>query len=231
THLVETARDPSRTIRPAPAGYALGNARVMVVVQGAATRASAEARVDLAIDVLEDQWVLVPVLPPGTPVDGATVAGAPVQLVAAPSGLAWAVNRKGSYAMTLTYRADAQRSAGGFVLSLPVPAAAAISLTATLPGAGLDATVIPAAGTRVTATGGGTRVEATVPATSGVQISWRTPTGRGHSISRAHYTGQLVGDAVVWTGELGVEVFSDETVTVPLLPRGVTLSTLSVDGK
>lgn len=231
TRLVETARDPSRTARPAPAGYALGNARVALSVQGGTGRATGEVRVDLAIDVLEDQWVLVPVLPPGTPVDGATVAGAPVQLVATPSGLGWAVNKKGSYAMTLTYRVDAQRSPGGFALSLPVPQAAAIGLTATLPGSGLDVTVIPAAGTRVSPGGGVTRVEATVPTTSGVQVSWRTPSGRGHSISRAHYTGQLVGDAVVWTGELGVDVFSAETVTVPLLPRGVTLSTLAVDGK
>jgi hypothetical protein len=231
TRLIETARDPSRTLRPAPAGYAFGNARVTLSVQGASGRASGEARVDLAIDVLEDQWVLVPVLPPGTPVDGATVTGVPVQLVAAPSGLCWATNKKGLYAMTLTYRVDAQRSPGGFALSLPVPQASAISLTATLPGTGLDVTVIPAAGTRVSPSGGVTRVEATVPMTSGVQVSWRTPSGRGHSISRAHYIGQLVGDAVVWTGELGVDVFSDETVTVPLLPRGVTLSTLAVDGK
>src|SRR6185503_14940188 len=145
------------------------------------------------------------VLPPGTPVDGATVAGAPVLLVAAPSGLGWAVNKKGAYAMTLTYRVDAQRSPGGFALSLPVPQAAAIGLTATLPGSGLDVTVIPAAGTRISPGGGVTRVEATVPTTSGVQVSWRTPSGRGHSISRAQYTGRLVGDAVVWTGELGID--------------------------
>jgi len=35
--------------------------------------------------------------------------------------------------MTLSYRVDAQRSPGGFALSLPVPPAAAISLTASLP--------------------------------------------------------------------------------------------------
>jgi len=189
--LMEIARDPARTARPAPAGYALGNARVTLSVQGASARASVEARVELAIDVLEDQWVLVPVLPPGTPVDAASIGGAPVHLVAAPSGLGWAINKKGSYAMTLSYRVDAQRSPGGLSLSLPVPQAAAISLTATLPGTGLDVTVIPAAGTRVTPGGGVTRVEATVPTTSGVQISWRTPAGRGHSISRAHYAGQL----------------------------------------
>ncbi len=229
--LVETAGDPARNRRPAPAGYALGNAQVALTVRSAGGRASGEARVEVAIEVLEEQWVLVPVLPAGTPVDTATVGGAPVQLVAAPSGLGWATNKKGSYVMTLTYRVDAQRSPGGFALPLPVPQAAAIGLTATLPGTGLDVTVIPAAGTRLLPSAGVTRVEATVPTTSGLQVSWRTPSGRAHSISRAHYTGQLVGEAVVWTGELGVEVFSDETATVPLLPRSVTLSTLVLDGR
>lgn len=231
TRLVEVAGDPSRVRRPAPAGYALGNARVALSVRAASGGASGEVRVELAIEVLEDQWVLVPVLPAGTPVDSATVGGAPVQLVAAPSGLGWATNKKGSYAMSLAYRVDAQRSPGGFALPLPVPQAAAINLTATLPGTGLDVTVIPAAGTRVSAGPNLTRLEATVPTTNGLQVSWRTPAGRGHSISRAHYTGQLVGEAVVWTGELGVEVFGDETATVPLLPRSVTLSTLVLDGR
>jgi hypothetical protein len=229
--LVDAARDPSQTPRPAPAGYALGNARVTLTVPAASARATAEARAELVIEVLEDQWVLVPVLPAGTPVDSATVGGTPVQLVAGPSGLGWATNHKGSWTMVLTYRVEAQRSPGGFALPLPVPRAAAISLNATLPGSGLDVTVIPAAGTKVYPSGGATRIEATVPATTAVQISWRAPGGRGHAISRAHYRGQLVGDAIVWTGELGVDVFSDETATVSLLPRGAVLSTLAVDGK
>lgn len=217
--------------RPAPAGYALGNARVTVVVKEDGARGSAQVHAELTIEVLEDQWVLVPVLPAGTAVDSATVGGAPVQLVASPAGLAWATNRKGSYALSLAYRVDAQRSPGGFALPLPVPQAPSLALSATLPGTGLDVTVIPAAGTRVTASGGATRVEATVPATGAVQLSWRTPSLRGHSLSRAHYTGRLEGENVTWTAELGVEVFSDETASVGLLPRGVTLSVLSVDGK
>ena len=214
TQLVEASRDPSRVPRRAPSGYALGNAKVTLTVQSTSGRASGEARVELAIDVFEDQWVLVPVLPAGTPVESAMVGGAPVQLVAALSGLGWATNKKGSYAMSLTYRVDAQRSAGGFALPLPVPQAAAISFVATLPGTGQDVTVIPAAGTRVTASGGTTRVEAPVPTTGGVQLSWRAPSGRGHAIGRARYTGQLVGESGVWTGDLVVDVFSDATVAL-----------------
>jgi hypothetical protein len=226
-----TASDPAQRPRPAPAGYALGNARVTVQVPASADRATAEIHAELTVDVLEDQWVLVPVLPGGTPVDSVTVGGAAVQLAATPSGLAWATKAKGSYAMMLVYRVDAQRFPGGFALPLPVPQAAAISLNASLPGKNLDVTVIPAAGTRVTVAGGTTHVQATVPTTSGLQISWRTPSVRGHSISRAQYSGRLTGDAVEWTAELGVDVFGDATATVAVLPRSVTLSTLSVDGK
>jgi hypothetical protein len=229
--LVETSRLPATRPRPAPSSYALGTARVILDVQGAESRASGEAHVELTVDVLEDQWVLVPVLPAGTPVDAATVAGAPVQLVSTPAGLGWITDKKGSYSMSLSYRVDAQRSAAGWALPLPVPAAAAIQLVATLPGTGLDVAVIPAAGTRVTRLGAQTRVEATVPTTSGVQLSWRAPTARGHAISRARYTGQLVGESIVWTADLGVELFGDPTITVPLLPKDVTLSTLSVDGR
>src|SRR5688572_28966046 len=79
--LVEAAHGAGPKPRPAPAGYALGTARVTVNVQGTTPRATAEVRVELSIEVLEEQWVLVPVLPSGTPVESATVAGAAVQLV------------------------------------------------------------------------------------------------------------------------------------------------------
>jgi hypothetical protein len=229
--LMAPVRDPSRGPRPALSGYALGNARVTLTVPDAEPQPTAQVQVDLTLEVLDDQWVLAPVLPAGTAVDSVTVGGTPVALAAGPAGLGWITNKKGSHAMTLRYRVDAQRSPGGFTLAVPVPAAASIVLAATLPGPGLEVTVIPATGVRTTPAGSVTRVEATIPAASGVQISWRAPSGRGHALSRARYTGRLVGDAVAWTGELGVDLFGGATTTVPLLPRGVTLRTLSVDGR
>jgi hypothetical protein len=229
--LVEQARSPEDPPRPVPARYALGNASIQLSVSEGGPRVSGEVRVELSVDVLEDGWVLVPVLPPGTPVDGATIGGKPVQLVPTPSGLGWVTDAKGSYAMSLVYRVDAQRSGAGFALPLPIPEAASARLAASLPGVGLDVTVIPAAGTRVTTSGQVTRVEATVPTARGVQIAWRAPVERGHVLSRARYTGRLVGDAVVWSGDLDVELFGGETAILELLPRSVTLSTLTVDGE
>ena len=229
--LVQQATDPTRPPRPAPAGYALGSATVKVSVSGTEARASAAIEVELAIDVLENEWVLVPVLPPGTPVESVTIGGKPVQLLAIPQGLAWSTRKSGSYTMRLKYRVDATRSDAGFTLGVPLPEAVAINLSATLPGTGLDTAVIPSAGIRSVTIGSSTQVTATVPTTSGLQISWRTPGKNGHTISRAGYSGKLVDDTVVWTGKLAVELFGDETVTLGLLPSTVTLSDLRIDGK
>ena len=229
--LLEKSRDPSRLPRPAPVSYALGNARVSVQVAATEPRVSGEIRVDLSIDVLEDDWVLIPVLPAGTPVEAATIGGNPVQLLATPDGLAWSIKKSGSYNMNLSYRVDAMRSDAGFTLAVPLPQAAATQLTASLPGSGLDVALIPWSGVKISQSGQTTRVSATIPTTSGVQISWRTPSRRGHTISRASYSGRLVGNAVDWSGKLSVELFSDETATLSLLPRSVTMSDLKVDGQ
>jgi hypothetical protein len=84
--------------------------------------------------------------------------------------------------------------------------------------------VIPAAGVTSTTAGQRTQVAATVPATRGLQLSWRAPSLQSHTISRAHYSGKLVGDEVQWSGDLSVELAGDETVTLALLPKNVTLS-------
>ena len=229
--LLQQASNPDPVKRPAPAGYALGRATVTVSVSGVEPRASGAVQVQLDIQVLEDQWVLIPVLPPGTSVESVTVGGKQIQLMATPQGLAWSTRQSGPHLMRLAYKVDASRSQAGYTLAIPLPRAAAINLTANLPGTGLDAAVIPSAGLKSDPMGENTLLRATIPTTDGAQISWRTPGKRGHTISRATYSGKLVGDAVVWTGRLGVELFSGETVTLPLLPLTVTLSDLSVDGK
>jgi hypothetical protein len=226
TQLVAAAEPPT----VAPAGFALGKADVNVEVTESEGRASATVRVALTIEVLEDRWVLVPILPAGTPVVSVEIDGKPVQLISTRGGLAWGVNKRGSYTMTLRYQVDATRSQAGFVLALPVPEAAATKLAATLPGAGLDVAVIPGAGVTSTTAGQHTKIAATIPATRGVQLSWRAPSLQSHTISRAFYAGKLVGDAIQWSGDLSVELVGGETVTLELLPRTVTLRDIEVDG-
>ena len=91
--------------------------------------------------------------------------------------------------------------------------------------------VIPSAGTRVETSGATTRVTATAPPSAGIQISWRRPVTDTHTVGRASYKGRATGDAVTWIGEIAVEVFTDETVTLDLLPRSTTLREVTVDGR
>ncbi|MEE8507683.1 MAG: hypothetical protein V3T07_01350, partial [Myxococcota bacterium] len=225
--LVEAAEAPQL----APAGFALGKAEINLRISESEGRAGAEVKVALTIEVLEDRWVLVPILPAGTPVRSVAIDGKPVHLINTPGGLAWGVNRRGSYAMQLDYHVDAARSPAGYTLPVPTPEAAATELTASLPGTGLDVAVIPAAGVTSRSEGSRTQVAATIPATRGLQLSWRAPSLQSHTISRAHYSGKLVGNAIQWTGDLSVELAGDETVTLELLPKNVTLSDIQVDGK
>jgi len=229
--LIEAARNPSRPPREVPATHALGTAQVQLQVTSQERGASGEVRVDLSIEVYEDGWILVPVLPAATPVDSATVDGAAVQLIPTPEGLAWVTRKAGAHRMQLVYRVDADRSKAGYSLPVPLPAAAALSLAAVLPGTGLDVAIIPAAGVRVRETGPNTQINATLPTSRAVQVTWRAPSDQGHAISRARYEGQLGGNAVTWSGVFDVELFTDETVTLKLLPSHVTLNELEVDGE
>lgn len=229
--LVNKARNPSLPPRPAPATHALGQAKVSVTVSEAAGKASAAIRLELEIDVLEKGWTAVPILPPGSAVESATVGGQAVQLLPTPDGLVWSTQKAGRTTMIVTYQVDARRSDNGFSLAVPLAEAAVINLEARLPGSNLDVAVIPAAGTRTIPAGDTTRVEATLPTTSGVQISWRPPATGGHSLGRAVYRGKVRGNAVAWEGELQVDVWNDVSLTLPLLRRSVTLRALLVDGK
>ncbi len=225
--LIETARNPGTS---APAGFALGSAKVDVAVEGEES-GSARIRVELTIDVLADDWVLIPVLAAGAAVEDATLGSDTVQLIATPGGLAWATRQQGSHILKLSYRLDATHSEAGRSLAIPLPRAASIQLTATLPGTGLDIVAIPSAGAVVSEAGGVTRLNATIPSSPGVQLSWRLPASAGYALSRARYAGELAGDAVVWNGELAVELLDDEAVTLPLLPSSMTLRSLRVDGR
>ncbi len=229
--MIDKIRDPAKIPRQTPADYALGHARVSVSVKEIDNRATANIKVDLSIDVLEDDWVLIPILPSGTPVRSVTVGGSPVELVTLETGMSWSVKKAGSYQMRLEYSVDAVRSKYGVSLPVPVPRASATSFTAKLPGTGLDVAVIPSADTQTSISGSQTIVKAAIPATSGIQVSWRAPSDDIPSISRAVYNGSLVQDAVIWTGVFSIELFNDQTATIKVVPGGVILMDIRADGK
>ncbi len=234
--LINASRQPAVEERPAPAPFALGKAKVEISVDHSGSRPAARVTVLLPVTVYEKQWILVPLLPPATAVESASAAGSPLQLLATGDGMAWSVRKPGTYEVKLVLRVDATLSAAGYSLAVPLPRASSSQLIAEVPGNGLDIAVIPAVGSRLSNRGGSTRVEATLPATRGVQISWARPRGqRGFTLSRARYQGRLsdrdgrADDAVRFTAELDVELY-DNDVTLPLLPTGVALASITIDG-
>jgi hypothetical protein len=225
--LNQLTKDP----RPAPAAYAIGQSQVVVHVSDSEDRISAAVNLTVQIETFEEEWTLVPILPPGAALRQASVDGRPVQLVEGPDGLAWSTDQAGTVTMRLSYGVDARRYESGFVLALAVPRSAATAFSLTYPATGIDLAVVPSADMKVNEVNGTTQVTASVPATSSILVSWRAPSALPFAISRAQYSGELRGDALVWAGQFQVEVFSAETITLPVLPISVTLSDIRIDGE
>ncbi|TFH48321.1 MAG: hypothetical protein E4H01_06575, partial [Lysobacterales bacterium] len=226
--LVEQANQDTR---PAPAAYAIGIATIDVAIIDDDKRTTARVSVSLDIETFENQWTLVPILPPGAALGDARVNGVPVQLVQGPDGLAWSTDKAGTVTMQLRYGLDARRSDAGFTLPLPVPRAAATNLRLAYPGTGVDLAIIPAADVQSSESGNMTLFTAKVPSTSSVLITWRSATLRSHAVSRARYAGEIQGQALIWNAEFDVEIFEGEFVKLPLMPSTVTLGELRVDGE
>ncbi len=227
-HLVEQAsRDP----RPAPAAYAIGVSTINVSIVDDDKRTTARVSVNLNIETFENEWTLVPVLPPGAALGDARVDGKPVQLVQGPEGLAWSTDKAGTVTMQLRYGLDARRSESGFTLPLPIPRAAATNLQLTYPGTGVDLAIVPGADLQSSVSGNMTLFTAKIPSTGSVLITWRSAAQRAHAVSRAHYAGGIEGQALVWNAEFDVEIFEGELVNLPLMPSSVTLGELRVDGE
>lgn len=227
-HLLEQA---SQTTRPAPATYAIGVSDIDVEITVDERRTTARVDVRLNIETFENQWTLVPVLPAGAALSDARVDGSPVQLVQGADGLAWSTDKAATVSMQLRYSLDAQRSKLGFKLPLPVPSAAATNLRLHYPGAGMDFSITPAANVISTETADATMLSASIPSTKSVLIKWHPTETRPYAMSRARYSGEMRGLALVWNAEFDVEVFQGGRISLPLMPSSVTLGELRVDGK
>ncbi len=215
--------------RPAPAGYAIGNAEVSVIITDRDDRSTAQVEATVMIEVFEDQWTLIPVLASGTALNSVTVDEQPVQLVQGPDGLSWSTASAGTVTMRLNYGLDAQRSNAGYVLPVPVPRAAATGMSVTFPGTGLDLAVVPAADINTVEQNNLTLTTASIPSTGAVMVSWRAPANRPYVISRAHYEGVLQDQSLLWNATFSIEVFEGELTTLPIMPASITLSELRVD--
>ncbi len=230
--LVEASRYPLEIPRKAPTGYAIGGSEIEVTVQeneNHSAWASIVAR--FSLEVLEDDWVSVPLLPVDTALQSALMDGAPLALSASPQGLSFNSKGKGTHKFELSYRTDARQFENGFTLPIALIQSSAAKLQVTLPGTGIDASIIPGSGLQRSESEGKTILRAAVPTSTMAQVSWRTGQPRKVSISRANYRGEERAQSIVWNAELSVELFSDQTETITLMPSTLTLTDLRIDGK
>ena len=225
--LKQLGKEPRR----APAAYAIGQSNVTVRISEDDDRFAATVWVTTLIETFEDEWTLVPILPNGVALKSATVDGRAAQLVQAPEGLAWSSHSAGLVTLQLSYGLDATRSEAGFQLPLAVPQAAATALSLDFPGPEPDLAIVPGADLKSHPSGEMTRFTASIPATSSILVTWRAASKEPYAVSRAAYDGRLLEEALVWTARFQVEVFSGEEVKLPLLPSGVTLNDLKIDGR
>lgn len=225
--LIEDARNPDL---PAPAAYAIGQSNVSVTLNELDDRTTAHVTVDARIEVFEDKWSLIPILPYGAAITAVTINGQAIQLVQNAEWMSWSTNQAGAVNLQVSYTIDAARSDQGHVVPVPIPRASSTQLTVVFSGNELDMAVIPATDVKTTKTNNTNRVTANIPTTSAFLISWRVPTEQPFVLSRAKYQGELADNTFTFTAKLSVEVFTGESIHLPLLPNTVTLNDVRVDG-
>ncbi|MGJ8662837.1 MAG: hypothetical protein ACSHWU_04255, partial [Marinicella sp.] len=225
--LIEDARNPDI---PAPASYAIGQSSVAIKLQEQDDRTSAQVTVNTRIEVFEDQWSLIPILPYGAAITAVSIDGKPVQLVQNAEWMSWSTNQAGTFNLQISYSIDASRSDQGHVLPVPIPRASSTQLTVEFTGNDLDMAVIPAADVKTTQLNNINQVTANIPTTSAFLLSWRMPTKQPYVISRAKYQGQLQDKVFTFAATYQVEVFTGESIHLPVLPNTVTLNDVTIDG-
>lgn len=208
--------------------HAFSNVRVSVTVREDGGVARATVNVQAKAQTFRDEgWTLVPLANAGG-LHGATVDGSPAALVEHGGMVAWPTQGAGSHDLSWSFEVDASRHDGGWALAVPTPAAGG-QLTATFSDMEVAPVVVPASGVSTNRAGNDTRLTATIPAGAGLQLTWRGDATGGYTLSRARYRGELVGESIRWTAELGAELEGNGRALVPLFPSSVALESVTVD--
>lgn len=224
--LIEAAQQPEDH---APADYAIGQASATVVLSEQHDHTTAQIQVSTTIEVFEDQWTLIPVLPYGAAINSVLIDGRAIQLVQKAEWMSWSTQQAGTYRLVLNYRIDAQRSEQGFVLPVPIPRASSTELTVQANGEQLDMAVIPSSAQSQQHQNNVHTLQANIPTTSALLITWRVPSKQPLVVSRAQYNGELVDQAVTFQAEYQLELFTGEAIAWPIMPTTVILSDVMLD--
>ncbi len=236
--LEERLRALEAATRQAPVDVAVGRASVTVDRDGLV-----EANVELQI--LTDGWANVPLLPAGTAIESATVDGGPLALTPRGADLVWSVRGAGSHHVVLRYRAVRHPAPQGGSLDLPLPPAAALTLTAQIPGADQRVDLVPGEILTAQTAGDTTSITAQIPRTTWARLAWRPATMSQVLATSAEYVGRpgSVGPnddltTIRWQATLGIELLGGDlgnpaggATNVPVAKRDVAIVEARVDGK
>ncbi len=226
--LIHANKDPTDI---APVGYAVGQSSVSVKIKDTQDRTSALIALVTNIEIFEDKWTLVPILPYGAAITSVMIDGKKIQLVQNAEWLSWSSRKAGTYNLQLRYTIDPQRSDMGYVLPIPIVRASSTSMAVDFPNQQVDMAVIPSSNIRFDKQKNMTHAIANVPATSSVLISWRVASDQSFVISRAKYSGKLSQGVIVFSAKYDVELFTGESVNIPLIANSVTLNDVIIDNK
>jgi hypothetical protein len=226
--LIDDARNQKL---PAPAAYAIGLSAATVILKEMEDRTTAEIQISSSIEVFEDQWTMVPILPYGAAITSVTIDGSPIQLVQNAEWMSWSTQHAGTSRLVVNYTIDAQRSDQGFVLPIPIPRASSTELTVHFKGNELDLAVIPSSDQQLVSQNQVHTLTADIPTTSAMLISWRMPSSQPYVVSRAQYSGKLQDEAFTFSTNYQVELFTGESIELPIMPDTVILNDVSIDNK
>ncbi|WP_223787367.1 hypothetical protein [Marinicella meishanensis] len=224
--LIEAAQQPEDL---APADYAIGQASATVVLSEQDDHTTAQIQLSTTIEVFADQWTLIPVLPYGAAINSVLIDGQSIQLVQKAEWMSWSTQQAGTYRLVLNYRIDAQRSAQGYVLPVPIPRATSTELTVQANGQQLDMAVIPSSAQSQQHQNNVHTLRADIPTTSALLITWREPSKQPLVVSRAQYSGELQDQAVTFQAQYQLELFTAEAIAWPIMPDAVILSDVLLD--
>lgn len=226
--LIDASKQPKDK---APTAYAIGQSNITASINDADDRTTAHINVQTSIEIFENKWTSVPILPYGAGIISASINEEPVSLVQNSQWLSWSTKKAGKYWLKIAYTVDAQHSELGYVVPIPIPKAAATSLNIKFPAAKVDMAVIPSSDLRFKSQSQTTTATANIPSTSSVLISWRVASKQPYVMSRALYRGELQEGSVRFSTDFDVELFTGESINIPLMPNSIILNEVKVDDK
>lgn len=228
-HYLDTIRAGEKKPKMAPAGFAMGSAVIAVTVYEREEHVGAIIEADFSIQILENEWTTVPILPVSSVLSETLVNQKRTPLIQGADYYSWASAIAGTYNVHLRYVIDAYRSDDGYIIALPLPPVPSSKLTVTIPRSKLAASILPAVGMQIQKENNKTVISAEIASVAGVQIAWQMATEKGYAITRADYRGELKNTAIVWNAKFAVEVFKQGLLKLPLFPQHVTLHDIRVD--